>query len=277
MLHFHLQRRLGGVRSFERGLSVKVDDWAIMARHLRNAGVDFSRMRGFAIGTGWYPTFPFACYLAGARKITTCALNPHLREDLTRACVGALETFLPATSAAADADPDAVAQRSTPPRAPTPAREEPSAASGGALDYHAPADAASTALGDGEVDVVFSNSVLEHVPEVAIDTMYREAMRILAPGGIMFHSVNCGDHYAYVDRSIHQLHYLKYSDRQWRFWDNAFLYQNRLRAHCFVDSAAERGFDIEMNTAKARPERPRQLSGLPGPPLFPLGQLRLPL
>src|SRR3546814_2278132 len=79
--------------------------------------------------------------------------------------------------------------------------EEPTAASGGVIDYHAPADAASTALGDGEVDVVFSNSVLEHVPEAAIDTMYREAMRILAPGGIMFHSVNCGDHYAYVDRS----------------------------------------------------------------------------
>src|SRR3546814_8954741 len=69
MLHFHLQRRFGGLRSFERELSVKVDDWAIMARHLRNAGVDFSRMRGFEIGTGWYPTFPFACYLAGARKI----------------------------------------------------------------------------------------------------------------------------------------------------------------------------------------------------------------
>src|SRR3546814_8238603 len=86
--------------------------------------------------------------------------------------------------------------------------------------------------------------------------------------GIMFHSVNCGDHYAYVDRSIHQLHYLKYSDRQWRFWDNAFLYQNRLRAHCFVDSAAERGFDIELNTAKARPERLRQLSGVPVHPQF---------
>src|SRR3546814_18677112 len=91
MLHFHLQRRFGGLRSFERELSVKVDDWAIMARHLRNAGVDFSRMRGFEIGTGWYPNFPFACYLAGARKITTCDLNPHLRADLKRASVEELE------------------------------------------------------------------------------------------------------------------------------------------------------------------------------------------
>src|SRR3546814_14080227 len=66
----------------------------------------------------------------------------------------------------------------------------------------------------------WSSDVCSSDLEAAIDTMYREAMRILAPGGIMFHSVNCGDHYAYVDRSIHQLHYLKYSDRQWRFWED---------------------------------------------------------
>src|SRR3546814_1228670 len=146
MLHFHLQRRFGGLRSFERELSVKVDDWAIMARHLRNAGVDFSRMRGFEIGTGWYPTFPFACYLAGARKITTCDLNPHLREDLTRACVEELEKFLPVIAEAAGADPDAVAQRYHALGERTRGGEEPTAASGGVVDYHAPAGAARTAL-----------------------------------------------------------------------------------------------------------------------------------
>src|SRR3546814_15411089 len=46
MLHFHLQRRFGGLRSFERELSVKVDDWAIMARHLRNAGSTDARRVG---------------------------------------------------------------------------------------------------------------------------------------------------------------------------------------------------------------------------------------
>ncbi|NLG60026.1 MAG: class I SAM-dependent methyltransferase [Gammaproteobacteria bacterium] len=261
-LHFHLQRRFGGLRDFRRELSVKVDDWAIMARHLRNAGVDFSRMRGFEIGTGWYPTFPFACHLAGARKITTCDLNPHLRDDLTRACVEALGHFLPVIAEASGAEPGAVVQRYQALRARILDGAGLATASGGVIDYHAPADASRTTLRDGEVDVVFSNSVLEHVPGDVVQAMYREALRILAPGGIMFHSVNCGDHYAYVDRGIHQLHYLKYSDRQWRFWDNAFLYQNRLRAHFFVDSAAQRGFEIELNTATARPERLEQLAGM---------------
>src|SRR3546814_3574264 len=86
-----------------------------------------------------------------------------------------LEKFLPVIAEAAGADPDAVAQRYHALRERPRGGEEPTAASGGVIDYHAPADAASTALGDGEVYVVFSTSVLEHVPEAAIDTMYREA------------------------------------------------------------------------------------------------------
>ena len=88
-------------------------------------------------------------------------------------------------------------------------------------------------------------------------------MRILAPGGIMFHSVNCGDHYAYVDRSINELNYLRYSDPQWRLWDNAFLYQNRMRAHEFVERAEAAGFDIVLNTARAT-EQPAPARGNAG-------------
>src|SRR3546814_3012623 len=122
-------------------------------------------MWGFESVMCWYPPFSFACYRAGARKFTTCDLNPHLREDLARACVDELEKFLPVIAEAAGADPDAVAQRYHALRERTRGGEEPTAASGGVIDYHAPADAASTALGDGEVDVVFSNSVLEHRSE----------------------------------------------------------------------------------------------------------------
>src|SRR3546814_3170485 len=80
-----------------------------------------------------------------------------------------LEKFLPVIAEAAGADPDAVAQRYHALRERTRGGEEPTAASGGVIDYHAPADAASTPLGAGEVDVVFSNSVLrseEHTSEL---------------------------------------------------------------------------------------------------------------
>jgi hypothetical protein len=134
------------------------------------------------------------------------------------------------------------------------------AATGGGIAYRAPSDATCSGIGDGEVDVVFSNSVLEHVPPDVIAAMYRESRRVLVPGGAMFHSVNCGDHYAYVDRRVSQLNYLSYSDRAWSRWNNAFLYQNRMRAHEFVEGARAAGFEIILDTATARPERLRDLA-----------------
>jgi SAM-dependent methyltransferase len=261
-LHYHLQRRFGGLQDFHRELSVKVEDWQIMVGHLRNAGVVFADSHFFEIGTGWYPTFPFALYLAGARRVTTYDLNRHLQPDLVQAAVKELGGFLETIARDSGSELAEVQARHQKLAAAIAAGVDLGEATGGCISYSAPADATATALADGEVDVVFSNSVLEHVPPEAISAMYRESMRILSPGGIMFHSVNCGDHYSYVDRSIHQLNYLQYSDRAWKRWDNAFLYQNRMRAHEFVEGAAAQGFAIELDTSTARPNRLEQLAAM---------------
>ena len=84
----------------------------------------------------------------------------------------------------------------------------------------------------------------------------------------MFHSVNCGDHYAYVDPSISQLNYLQYSDEAWRFWQNAFLYQNRLRAHEFIEMAERAGLGIILNTAHPTERRLKDLAKVPVDPVF---------
>jgi SAM-dependent methyltransferase len=136
------------------------------------------------------------------------------------------------------------------------------------VDYRAPADAAMTSFSADTIDVVFSNSVLEHVPGRMIEACFAEAMRILRPGGVMIHSVNCGDHYAYTDRAIHQLHYLQFSDEEWERWNNAFLYQNRLRAKDFVDMARDSGFVIELDTARPTAERLAQLDEMRVAPMF---------
>lgn len=268
VLHYHLQRKYGGLSNFERELSMKVDDWQIMVGHLRQTGLRIEGSRFFEIGTGWYPTFPLACYLAGARRVTTYDLNRHLQPSLLRACIAGLERSLDLIAQTADADISEVRARHARLQTAISEGKDLESATAGVVHYRAPADATRTALAEGEVDVVFSNSVLEHVPPDAIDAMYRESQRILAPGGLMFHSVNCGDHYAYVDRNVHQLNYLRYSDRQWKRWNNAFLYQNRLRAHDFVDRAAAMGYDIVLDTSTARPQRLRELAAMPVHPQF---------
>ena len=267
-LHFHLQRRFGGLRDFDGELASKVDDWEIMVGHLRDAGIVLPGVRAFEIGTGWYPTFPFACYLAGARRVTTYDLNPHLRMDLTLQCADILGGFLPRIATAAGVPLAEVEKRHRALVERLRIGADLGLATGGVIDYRAPADATRSMLPDGDVDVVFSNSVLEHVPPEVIDAMYAESMRVLSPRGVMFHSVNCGDHYAYVDRNVHQLNYLRYSDEEWQRWNNAFLYQNRLRAHWFVDGARRHGFDIDLDTRTTREERMKQLAAMPVHPQF---------
>jgi hypothetical protein len=267
-LHYRLQRRFGGLSNFERELSMKVDDWKIMVGHLRQTGLRIEGSRLFEIGTGWYPTFPLACYLAGARRITTYDLNRHLQPNLLRACIAGLERSLELIAQTSGAEETDVRARYARLQSAIAEGQDLEHATEGVVHYRAPADATRTALDEGEVDVVFSNSVLEHVPPQVIDAMYRESQRILAPGGLMFHSVNCGDHYAYVDRSIHQLNYLRYSDRQWKYWNNAFLYQNRMRAHEFVERAAAMGYEILLDTSTARPQRLRELAEMPVHPQF---------
>lgn len=270
-MHYRLQRHMGGLRDFRREFDSKVEDWSIMAHHLRDAGMPLEGARCFELGTGWYPTFPLACVLAGSARVDTFDLNPHLRADLVRACILGLGDHVDAIAAAAGVDRDRVAgrhaalcqalQRGDDPR-------DLGALSQGAIHYHAPADATRTSLADGSVDVVFSNSVLEHVPPEAVGPLYREALRVLRPGGLMFHSVNCGDHYAYVDRNVNQLNYLRYGDRAWSVWNNAFLYQNRLRVDAFLDAAREAGFDMVLDTSHTRPERLAQLQAMPVHPRF---------
>jgi len=267
-LHYMLQRRAGGLTDFNRECDIKVDDWQIMMAHLRASKIPIEGATMLEMGTGWYPTFPFCFYLAGAARVYTLDLRRLVKRDMTTLLAARLETHV-ALIARESGRPEVEVQarqhgiRSALERGATLA-----AATDNVVEYRAPADAAKTGLPAESVDVLFSNSVLEHVPGRVIEACFAEAMRILRPGGILFHSVNCGDHYAYIDRRIHALHYLRFSERDWSRWNNAFLYQNRLRANDFTDMARRAGFEIEVDTAKASAVRLAQLDSIRVAPEF---------
>jgi SAM-dependent methyltransferase len=267
-LHYQLQRRFGGLRDLSHELDAKLEDWRLMAGHLANAGMPITGTRFVEMGTGWYPTFPFSLFLGGAARVDTIDLNRYLRPGLTIDMAEFLGTKL-----------ELIAEMSKRPVADVRAAHgslimalksgaTPEKATGGVVRYRAPGDAAATGLPPESVDVVFSNSVLEHVPGDVIARCFAEAIRILRPGGVVFHSVNCGDHYAYVDKGINQLNYLSYSDRAWERWNNRFLYQNRLRAIDFIDMAKDAGYAIELDTSRPHPMRLEQLAKIRVHPRF---------
>jgi len=268
-LHYALQKRGGGLSNFATECNMKVDDWRLMMGYLATTNVAVAGATMLEMGTGWYPTFPLCFHLAGATHVHTVDLNPYLKPEKTRALVThLLETHVPLIARLANRAPAAIAERLRAIGIALHRGASITDATGGGVDYHAPADAARTDLPAASLDVVFSNSVLEHVPKPVIEACFVEARRILKPGGVACHAVNCGDHYAYSDARIDQLHYLQFSDAAWARWNNAFLYQNRLRAIDFLEIARAAGFAIELDTSRARPERLASLDKLAVDPSF---------
>ena len=260
-----LQRSLGGLRQFDRGVGGKVDDWAIIVDHLANAGVRLSGARCFEIGTGWFPTLPVCFHLAGAASCVTVDVCRHLSPRLTYRMLVALAVHLSALAAAGGRPLAEVKAAYDRLRATTDIADLLGAAE---IEYLAPADAVATRLPPDSVDIVFSNSVLEHVSAGTIDGMMRESARLLTPGGVVVHSVNCGDHYAYFDRRITPINYLTYSEREWRFWNNRLQYQNRLRPSDFVALAERAGLTVVRELHRPRAELLATLSNLDITPEF---------
>ncbi|HEX5058887.1 MAG TPA: methyltransferase domain-containing protein [Kofleriaceae bacterium] len=267
-LHYMLQRYAGGMRDFGRECDIKVDDWRLMMGHLRAAQIPVEGATLVEIGTGWYPTFPFCLYLAGVAKVFTFDLHRLIKSDMVYLLADRLAAHVALVAREARRSEDEVKAEQVALVTAMTNGASLTFATGGVIDYRAPADASETSLLSETVDVVFSNSVLEHVPRPVIEACFTEAMRILRPGGVMFHSVNCGDHYAYSDRTIDQLHYLQYSEADWAKWNNEFLYQNRLRAIEFIDMARHAGFTIEIDTSRASPQRLAQLDQITVDPVF---------
>ena len=257
-IHLQLQRHIGGLRDFGRECDMRVDDWAVMARHLRAANVDIRGATLVEYGTGWFPTLPLCSYLAGAGHVFTIDRVRLIEHDMLVLLADRLAAHVSLIARESDQDVDEVAglQREVHDAL---RREMPlSTSTRSVVDYRAPGDVTDTALETESVDVVFSASVIEHMPPEMIKSAFAEAWRILKPGGVMFHSINCGDHYAYSDRSLHQLHYLQFSPDDWERWNNAFLYQNRLRAVDFVMLAKQAGFSIELDV-----HRSTEIDGVP--------------
>jgi SAM-dependent methyltransferase len=98
-------------------------------------------------------------------------------------------------------------------------------------DYMAPADARQLPLADSAFDLHFSYAVFEHVPPAEIRAILKEARRVLRPGGLVLHSIDLSDHFAYGDESITKINFLQFNDREWNRWaGNQYMYHNRLRA-----------------------------------------------
>jgi SAM-dependent methyltransferase len=256
-----LQRRAGDLRAFEKNIDMKVADWTGIISYLKAAGrAEVGGATILEIGSGWYPTLPLCFSLAGVRCCHTVDINRHLHEGLTFRMCKALGQRLDAITAETGLSMALVRERYQ--RLSGTSRLENLLSEAG-ICYHAPADGANLSwLPEQSLDLVYSNSVLEHVPPEVIQALMREARRVLKDDGVMVHAVACNDHYAHFDRGISYVNYLQFPEREWRFWNNRLNYQNRLRAPDFLGMAEDAGFRIIHEARAVRPGVREALSSM---------------
>ncbi len=200
------------------------------------------------LGTGWFPKVPIAFYLCGVDCTITVDINDLFREDYMRKLfkVYAELTFDELCEVLPCAREDRlralqalVAQQDTMP-----------------IDgllcelgiKRVLGDAAAIDLPDGQIDLIVSNTTLEHIPYDVIEAIFTNFRRLIAPNGIMSHLTDISDHYCHFDAAITPYNYLRYSDKMWRFFNNALLYQNRLRVPDYRRAHEQTGFEIVEET-----------------------------
>jgi SAM-dependent methyltransferase len=264
-LNDRLQRRVGELRNFERNVAGKIEDWRLSLGYLRDVDFDVRGKTLVEIGTGWHPLFPICFSLAGATRVATFDIVRHLNADLTFRMVRSLETHLDTIARACDNSGESV-QRSY--QELYQVSDVKTLLKRAQVEYHAPADARATRLTSNSVDLVYSNSVMEHVPKGVILELMRESFRILRPGGLALHNVACNDHYALMDSAISFVNYLRFNESQWRTWNNTLQYQNRLRASEFLELATESGLEVIYKQIAVRPGTYEALAKLEVAPQF---------
>jgi SAM-dependent methyltransferase len=260
-----LQLKTGGLKNFEQNISDKVADWELMMGYLARMGRRIEGQVMLEIGSGWYPTLPVCHALGGAAAIHTVDIVRHMNPAMTFRMVRALEPMLDRVAAGSGASIGDVRRRFEE------IAHSPNLAAllaAARIDYRAPEDASAVQLPDRSVDVVYSNSVLEHVTPSVIGPIMREARRVLKDDGLSVHAVACNDHYAHLDRSISFVNFLRFTEKEWRFWNNRFNYQSRLRAVDYTRIAEEAGFCIEYEGRAVRPGCREALKSLPIAPEF---------
>jgi hypothetical protein len=196
----------------------------------------------FELGTGWCPIAPVLMHVGGAARIVTVDKVPHLRFALAQAGVAACLLEVDRIAEAFGLAPGEVRTKLER-LAAAPDLARMLAAAG--IEYRSPADARSTGLPAGSIDIWYSYSVLENIPVPIVEGILAEAVRILAPTGAWFSVIGCKDPFTAGEPGMSWVNYLKYSDRTWAFWThNQLAYNNRMRESDYVARIGQQGLEI---------------------------------
>lgn len=229
---------------------------------LRGAGCDLRGKRVLEVGTGWQPILPLLYHLSGASEVLLVDLQRlmdretflgtahHLREHsaliASRLGLSEVEVERALTLEETPDSLEAACRRFR-------------------FDYRAPYDLTRQELPPQSVDVVYSRTVLEHIPPDVLRRLLAALLPVLKRGGYACHTIDNSDHWSHCDQSISPVNFLRYSDPAfaWLCRFNPLDYQNRLRHSEYVQIFRELGYSVEWEARDICPRAMEALATLP--------------
>lgn len=117
------------------------------------------------------------------------------------------------------------------------------------ISYLSPIDMRKTHFEKNQFSCCVSTNTLEHIPRNDIVLIFQELKRICKDGGSILAYVDYSDHYSHTDNKIHNLNFLKFSEKKWRKYNHNCHFQNRLRHHDFIKIFKDLSFKIYFEKA----------------------------
>ena len=257
-----LERRVRAWAVSELTEDYVLTKWKHVTTHTRAVAEDpDSPLTGrlvLELGTGWFPIVPIGLALRGADVVTVDA-TPHLHPRQVAQTLVTLLRLVDEGAVVVPEGPRLTAARELAPRA----SHLPVRHTLGALGVQAAVGDARDLSGLPEAhgaDLLVSNNTLEHIPPEVIEGIFAEFHRRGGPGARMSHYIDLADHYAAVDPTINEFHFLTLSPRAWRLANNRLQYQNRLRINHYRDLLTRTGWKLVRQHLTSRDAS--QLEGL---------------
>lgn len=243
-VHYQFQRRFGGLRAVDPTQEHLVGAMTI-ANYITRHGGKIESKTFLELGPGRRVNLPLALWLCGASRIIAVDLNPYLKSRVVFENIAYLqrnEKRVASILGEYALRPIFRERFQQLLHAPSNLQDLLRMLN---IEYLAPADATHLELPDESIDYYLSYNVLEYIPAEVLKRTLLEGWRLLKPSGLHLHSIDFSDWFAVSDHSISGIHFLKFSEEEWRHYaGNRYMYQNRLRVDDYVSALEESGLKI---------------------------------
>lgn len=215
------KRKIFGYLPDAENMKLTIKNYERIKDALDKSGAGIEGATILEIGSGWFPTIPILLARDGAKKVFMSDLNIHMDDITFKETVAYLKRHFPS---------DDYIQKIT-------------NFSSLPIEYLAPLNASN--IRDKSIDVVTSNTVLEHIPRSDIYSLFLSLRPKVSDSGLMVHLIDHSDHFEHFDKSISRVEFLTWSEEKHALINYLIKDgENRMRHHEYHRVFRDSGFEV---------------------------------